>query len=450
MTDKHIKKIVICLSLFCCCNFKAFASQNYSYNNYQKNSPNDYFNQTANMQQTKWTKFPVTVYTGNVPIEYKETTINAINHWKTYFPLELSDNPNSDVDILWVNRFSANTSKNTLGTTTHIVNNGTHKCTIRVKNKKFIKTELNEIMLHELGHAVGLGESPYKSDIMYPIVKCKKGKITKWTLVFVGYIPIILPSGYDREIAGKSTISQQDLNTLAKIYPEPQTNENIHLVNNSADIPLIKKSPPNNQIVPQQDQLEVQDAPSNKYIELGNKFYKIQNYNKAIENYNKAVEMNLNDVIANQNIGICYISMKNYDTAISHLNKMLFEYPNNESLYVNLGLSYKGKGLYDKAIESYKNAILINPNCISAYVNLSAIYIDTKKYDLAIKNCKKAIDINPNCEIAYNNLGEAYKNKGENDKAMELFRKALSINPNSTLVKSNYNNLNYYMPNFRK
>lgn len=429
---------------------KAFAHQNYSYNNYQSNSKNDYFNKIDYMQSAKWINFPVTVYTGNIPVQYRETATNAINQWKTYFPLELSDNPNSDVDIIWVNGFPRATSKSTLGTTTHIVNNGTHKCIVRIRKKKFIKTELNEIMLHELGHVVGLGESPFKSDIMYPVIKCKKGRITKWTLVFVGYMPIVLPSGYDREVAGKATISQRDLNTLAKIYPEPPTNKDTYLVNDYTEKPLNTKKTLPNQTFVQQDQLEVQDDPSNKYIDLGNKFYKIQNYSKAIENYNKAIEMNPNDIIANKNIDLCYISMKNYDTAISHINKMLFEYPNNECFYVELGLSYKGKCSYDKAIECYKNAILINPNYTSAYVNLGAVYIDTKKYDLAIENCKRAIDIDPNCEIAYNNLGSAYKNKGDYNKAIEIFKKALSINPNSTLAKTNYDNLNSYMYNTGK
>lgn len=420
---------------------KALAKGNYSYVPSNNSYPNNYYSsQPIGVLSYKWKAFPVTIYMGNVPIEYKDTVTNAINYWKTYFPLEVSNNPNSDVNIIWVDGFSSPTI---LGTTQHMMNNNIHKCVVRVKNKKFIKTELNEIILHELGHVVGLGESPYPEDIMYSKAKAKKGKIDQWTITNIGYIPLIIPSGYQNEVSGKSVITQRDLNTLAKIYAK-SPNENIYEVNNYTTKPNSIQEQYNNQIQPNPNYSEPSVYPEDfacKCIANGNMFYKAHNYDQAIECYKKVLLINPNNPTANENMGLCYNDLKKFDLAIDCLNKSIAINPNNANTYNNLGLSYKGKGLYNKAIEYYKKSVSVNPNFDFGYSNLASIYIDTGKYDLAIENCEKAININPHFESAYINLGVAYGNKGLYKKAVESFKKALSINPNSTVAKNNYNNM---------
>ncbi len=429
---------------------KVFASPNYHYsgNSSLQYSQYDYYNPAVD-RQFRWTKFPVKIYIGNVPSEYREIVKNSIKYWGNYFPFEISNDPKSDVDIVWVSNLSGTDTnfKNPYALTSNRIDNNYHKCLIKVRNRKFAKTELNEIMLHELGHVAGLGESSYPDDIMYQIPKASDGKITSWTFMSIGYIPLILPSGYKSEVAGKSSLSQRDLHTLARIYSN-SPNDNEYMGNNNINQSPNNRGDCNISKLFQQD-CSTQNSISD-YINKGNSFYHTHDYNKALESYKKALDVNPNNPTVNGNIGLCYLAQGKYDLAIDYTNKAISINPNREDYYVDLGLSYKGKDLYDKAIENYKKAIAVNPSCTNAYVNLGSIYVDTGEYDLAIINCQKAIDIKPNCELAYVNMGVAYENKGEYHKALALFEKALSINPNSTLAKNNYNSLNHYILNVQK
>lgn len=414
MTRYTIKIFIFCL-IFYCFNFIQYnwQSKAFAYDNY-----NDYYSQSLDLLPFKWTKFPVTIYLGNVPHNYKSTIINAINYWKNYFPFEISDNQNSDIDIIWVNKLPTYEWTKASGTTSHTINNNDHKVLIKIRNQKFCKTELNEIILHELGHATGLGESANANDIMYPISRAKDGRINSWSIRTIGYFPLILPAGYDSAVVGKSFLTERDINTLSKIYQEPSNNYN---VNNYTCKTQKPQQIYNNTTFSQQPYTTSNTNSHNlisNYIAVGNNYFYNGNYNQAIENYKKAIEIAPNNAVANKNIGSCYN---------------------------NIGLTLKEKGLSAKAIEYFEKALLINPNNENAYVNLGSTYIDIGKYDLSIENSQKAININSNSESAYINLGVAYQKKGSLNKALELYRKALAINPNSMLAKQNYNNLNNFI-----
>lgn len=401
-----------------CCNFvmQGYYGMTVAKENYTglSNDIADVSQKRSYGEMFRWKKFPVTIFIGNVPSLYRDVVITSVNRWTTYFPFEISDDPNSDVNIVWVsNLFDSNTQfNNPYAVTSQIINNKEHKCIIKVRYRIASNNELTVIMLHELGHVVGLDDSRNSGDIMYPF-----------------------PEGlmaYMHDSSGKFFLSQRDFDNLAKIYKN-SSGDNINQINNYQKLSIKYNSTQN---------VYNKDSISN-YINEGNNFYYNHNYNKAIECYKKVLDIYPNNPTVNGNVGLCYLMIANYDLAIDYTNKAIAVNPNREDYYVDLGLSYKGKNLYDKAIENYKKAISVNPNCINAYVNLGSIYVDTGKYDLAIVNCQKAIDINPNFELAYVNMGAAYENKGEHHKARALFEKALLINPNSTLAKNN----NQYIAN---
>lgn len=388
---------------------KVFSKANYTYST--GTSVCNYNSQYFNVLPFRWISLPVTVYVGNVPNEHKDIVIGSINYWKNYFPFEISNNPNSDVNIIWVNDLSgtSNQFQNPYATTRHIFDENGHKCILKVRSRKFCKTELNEIMLHELGHVVGLDESTNPNDIMYQIPKAKDSRIGSWTIMTVGYIPLIIPTGYESGVAGKSSLSQRDLNTLHRIYNEQSIN-NTYPVNNIKQVPPVT-------IISQQDLVA-------DYVNEGCTFHHYHNYDKAIESYKKALTINPNHPVANENIGACYKATGNYDLAIEYLNKSIVINPNNDNTYNNLGLSFEKKGLYNDAINNFKRAILINPNFYSPYVNLGSTYINIREYELAKENCQMAINLNPNNDTAYINLGVVYQNQGEYDKAIGLYKKA--------------------------
>lgn len=372
----------------------------------------DYYSESCKLKMAKWTKSPVTVYVNNVPAKYKNTVLTSVNKWKSFFPLEISDNSNSDITFQWVNSIPKSSRyESPLGQAVMSFKGGIPKCNILVcKQKSYLSGALEEILLHEIGHALGLGHSPNAQDIMYPKVQSKKGRINRLTIIFVGYIPIILPTGFQQSTPGKTIITQRDVNTLIRIYSDngiPQIypvnyvsssrdNFNKNAKNNSAPLP---QDPEQNNTYIKQD--------INYYLNLANDYFNKQNYSSAIEYYKKVLSINPNYVAANENLGACYFRINKYDSALVYLNK----------------------------------AISVNPNESNAYVTVAAVYVNTGKYDLAESNCKKAIGLNPNSSNAYNNLGLVYWNKGLHKQALECFSRSLSLDPNNRAARQNIDNL---------
>jgi len=391
-------------------------------------SAGDYYNSATNLRGMKWNHFPVGIYIGNVPIEYRNTAINAINKWKAYFPIEIStDIINSDINISFVNSFSTNENETTMG----LAFNKGEKAYIEIlKKSKYPPSGLEEIILHELGHSIGLGHSSNPDDIMYDKLKAEKGKITQWTITNIGYVPLIFPSGFKEAVQGKTIITHRDANTLLRTYSEPtkfQSNNIYNLNNLSSDKELLVT-------------FEIQNKVE-EYKDLATDYYFNGKYQLAIENYNKVLEIVPDDEASISNVGACYYKLNQYDTAINYFQKALLINPNDTIVLYSLGNSYVMKKMHIKAIEYFKKAVSITPSFDSAYANLGVVYLDIGKYDLAIANLNKAIEINPKNDIALINLGVVYTYKRLYKKASECFKKALSINPNSTVAKRNLKNI---------
>ena len=51
----------------------------------------DYYYESLDMKDNKWNKFPITICIKQVPDKYKTPVLNAINQWKTYIPLSISE-----------------------------------------------------------------------------------------------------------------------------------------------------------------------------------------------------------------------------------------------------------------------------------------------------------------------------------------------------------------------
>jgi len=168
---------------------------NYSYNT----ACGNYYLQSLQMKKYKWNKFPVTVNINGVPDKYKLTAIRAINKWGEYIPLKISKSANSNILIIWVKKLPV-LGRGFVGEADHLYKNEVHTCRIAILYKNhYSLSEIQEILVHELGHALGLDHSHNSKDIMFNTIKpCKKA----------------LPP--------KSLITPRDLNTLYLIYSEKQ------------------------------------------------------------------------------------------------------------------------------------------------------------------------------------------------------------------------------------
>jgi predicted Zn-dependent protease len=183
-------------------------------------SASDYYLDIAETSESrKWNSFPIKVSIGNVPnANWAQGAREAFSIWKNLFPLELTAEP-EEADI----RFNWNSDMTIEGAAGEEMDwvqirrvgnelTGRKVAYINVDlSRRWSKDEMRAIVLHELGHALGIrGHSESKGDIMY------------WQVQETNH-QVRIP-GMIYPVAWKSLVSkpsQRDLNTLIRLYNTP-------------------------------------------------------------------------------------------------------------------------------------------------------------------------------------------------------------------------------------
>jgi predicted Zn-dependent protease len=185
-------------------------------------SASDYYGEISESSESrKWSSFPIKVLIGGVPVaNWAQGAREAIGIWQGLFPLELAaEEEEADIRFNW----EAGTDvENVAGEEKDWVQfrrvgdelTGRRVAFISVDlSRRWSKDEMRAIVLHEMGHALGIqGHSDSKGDIMYWQIQEKNRRV---------YVPG-LPYPFDwKSLVSKP--SQRDLNTLIRLYNTPGT-----------------------------------------------------------------------------------------------------------------------------------------------------------------------------------------------------------------------------------
>jgi predicted Zn-dependent protease len=176
-----------------------------------------YWEVAAEAEEDLWKTFPVKVDLGSAPqVKWIQGAREAFDIWSAMIPLELVIHYNeADIRVSWV------TDPRTYGAAgeewerpSWEVVGGEVKarrvCTISVdlSRRNWTKDEMQAIMLHEMGHALGIkGHSDSKKDIMYWQMQDKVRQI---------YLPPVPLPVFWRSLVKQP--SQRDMNTLIRLY----------------------------------------------------------------------------------------------------------------------------------------------------------------------------------------------------------------------------------------
>ncbi len=119
--------------------------------------------------------------------------------------------------------------------------------------------------------------------------------------------------------------------------------------------------------------VEMNGQTSNQLIREGNRLFSSKKYAQSEILYRKAVDKDVNNAIANYNLGRSLqeqkknAEAKKFYEAAAKLEKDPIR---QSSSYNNLGTIFQNEKDYTKAIEAYKNALRHNPNHNNARYNL--------------------------------------------------------------------------------
>jgi predicted Zn-dependent protease len=184
-------------------------------------SASDYYLVIAESSESeKWNSFPIKVSIGNVPNgNWAQGAREAFSIWKEMLPLELTAEP-EEADIRFNWEADQTMESGAVGEEMDWVQFrrvGGELTSRKVAyisvdlSRNWSKDEMRAIVLHELGHALGIrGHSLSKGDIMYWQVQEKRHQVR-------------VPGVY-YPVAWKSLVSkpsQRDLNTLIRLYNTP-------------------------------------------------------------------------------------------------------------------------------------------------------------------------------------------------------------------------------------
>jgi len=180
----------------------------------------DYYWQAAKTSEMeKWTTFPIKVFLGSAPqIKWQQGAREAFDIWKGMFRLELVAMPDrGDIRMAWETSTEAASHAGEEGDWVQIRRvggelSGRRVAFIRIDlSRRWSKDEMRAIVLHEMGHALGIKEhSDSPKDIMFWRMEEKARQI----LVPVVPFPLVWKSFVSKP-------SQRDLNTLIRLYNTP-------------------------------------------------------------------------------------------------------------------------------------------------------------------------------------------------------------------------------------
>lgn len=99
----------------------------------------------------------------------------------------------------------------------------------------------------------------------------------------------------------------------------------------------------------------------NFLLDTGDNLIKKNDFTNALKFFNKAISFDNNNIVAYNNIGVCYLSLQNYNKALEFFLKAYDINQNNVDILDNIGICYTRLDKLNEAISFYDKSVAIKP-----------------------------------------------------------------------------------------
>lgn len=170
-----------------------------------------------------WTEFPIKVFADSPPEKWRRALQEALDAWMSVFPLQtVSARGRADIVLSW-----AKLPKRTVGTEgdsvqvrkedDRVVSRRKQSFIILDDSHRWSEREMRAVVLHELGHALGIGgHSDGSRDVMFPqeVIIFEVSKVLAQPGAS-GFSGVSLPKRINTKL------TPRDINTLIRLYNCP-------------------------------------------------------------------------------------------------------------------------------------------------------------------------------------------------------------------------------------
>jgi tetratricopeptide (TPR) repeat protein len=458
---------------------------------------NDYFNRITMVSDGRITRFPnipISVYieAPTVPDIMQHAYVGdveyALDQWagcsEGLLKFEIVDSEDADIRVYWT-REPLSGEADPLGEASLVrFDSGKFYVEVYVMVQerpsvaKPMHKRLKAVLLHELGHAIGLwGHSRDHYDIMYPksttIQPTRKDKSTLLKLLKsrpglplhdiaiaelksdisanpdTAYLHFWLGTVYAD--SGEEDLAIEELLTALRLSP------NLMKAAHRLGRIFQKEGMYGKAIAYYSREVDLEPSPG-LYGMIGMLHLRQEKYNEAIEYFEKALRMDSDFLAAETDMMAAYhlwasqlIKDSRIDEALSILARAVEVFPSSRVIHYDIGTAYDTSGQYEKAIEQYKKTLEIEPSFVAAKSNiagcmnsLGAEQMQSKNWGKSIELCKHALEwdtefweARENLESATLELGREKHKAGLVDEAIMHYRSVMEMNPENVDASSN-------------